>query len=111
MRYEMFDPRRTEEWDMIKRIKQIQLFPGKVIGKEKELNPKYFVLGGIKITYELKSGEEFTNGLDSIRCTSYETEPVTLEFKDNEYLTSINGNGKDYIQVINMETNFFRKIK
>ena len=38
-------------------------------------------------------------------------EPVVLELRDNEYITSINGLGKDYVQEINMETNFYRKIK
>ena len=38
-------------------------------------------------------------------------EPVVLELRDNEYITSINGMGKDYVQEINMETNFYRKIK
>lgn len=73
------------------------MFPGKVIGKEKELNPKHFVLGGIKVIYELKSGEDFEDGIDSLRCTNFETEPAVLELKDNEFVTSINGNGKDYI--------------
>jgi hypothetical protein len=82
-----------------------------VVGKEKEVNPKYHVLGGIKVTYELKNGDEYESGIDSIRCTNYEQEPQVLNFKDNEYITAINGDGKDYIQVLNMETNFYRKIK
>ena len=110
-RYEMFNPMRTDAWKEIKRMKAVKLYPGKVIGKEKELNPKYFVLGGIKVTYELKNGDEFEVGIDSLRCTNFETEPVVLELKDNEFITSIHGNGKDYIQVLNMETNFYRKIK
>jgi hypothetical protein len=97
-RYETFNPLRSEMWDQIKRIKAIKLFPGKLIGKEKEMNPKYFVLGGIKVIYELKSGEtDFEDGIDSLRCTNFETEPVVLELKDNEFITAINGNGKDHI--------------
>lgn len=46
-----------------------------MLGKEKENNPKYFVLGGIKIIYELKNGEEYENGVDQLRCSSYEKEP------------------------------------
>lgn len=74
-RFEMFNPKRTEFWDQIKRIKAIKLYHGKVIGKEKEINPKYFVLGGIKIVYELKNGDEYENGIDSLKCTNYEQEP------------------------------------
>jgi hypothetical protein len=92
-------------------MKCIKLFPGKIIGKEKEINPKYYVLGGIKIVYELKSGEEFESGIESLRCQNYDLEPAILELRDNEYITSINGTGKDYVQEINMETNFYRKIK
>lgn len=111
LRYEMFNPLRTDLWDQVKRIKTIKLYPGKVIGKEKEVNPKYSVLGGIKIIYELKSGEEFENGIESLRCQNYDQEPAVLELRDNEYITSINGSGKEYVQEINMETNFYRKIK
>lgn len=46
-----------------------------MIGKEKESNPKYFVLGGIKIVYELRTGEEYENGVDALRCISYDKEP------------------------------------
>jgi len=49
-------------------MKCIKLFPGKIIGKEKEINPKYFVLGGIKIIYELKSGDDLEIGIESLRC-------------------------------------------
>lgn len=82
-----------------------------MIGKEKETNPKYFVLGGLKVVYELKSGEEYENGIEGLKCQNYDMEPVVLELRDNEYITSINGMGKDYVQEINMETNFYRKIK
>lgn len=71
-RYEIFNAFKTDVWDDIKRIKAIRLYPGKVIGKEKELSTKYDVLGGIQIIYELKSGEEFENGISSLRCTYYE---------------------------------------
>lgn len=69
------------------------------------------MLGGIKVLYELKSGDEWEDGIDSLRCTDYEHEPALLELRDNEYVTSIHGNGKDYIQLVNMETNFYRKVK
>ena len=59
----------------------------------------------------MKTGEEFENGISSLKCTYFESEPVTLELKDNEFITSITGTGKDYIQGIIMETNFYRKIK
>jgi len=96
-RYEMFNPLRTDAWKEIRRIKTVKLYPGKVIGKEKELNPKHFVLGGIKVTYELKNGDEFEVGIDSLRCTNFETEPAVLDLRDNEFITAINGNGKEYI--------------
>lgn len=78
-------------WDQIKRIKSIKLYPGKIIGKEKELSAKYDVLGGIQVIYELKSGDDFESGINSLRCTYFEQEPVTLELKDNEFITSITG--------------------
>ncbi|CDW78756.1 UNKNOWN [Stylonychia lemnae] len=111
LRYEMFNPLRNDMWEFVKRMKCIKLFPGKIIGKEKEINPKYFVLGGIKIVYELKNGEEFESGIESLRCQNYDMEPAILELRDNEYITTINGTGKEYVQEINMETNFYRKIK
>ena len=46
-RFETFNAFKTDVWNEIKRIKQIKLYPGKVIGKEKELSDKYDVLGGI----------------------------------------------------------------
>lgn len=64
----MFNPLRNDAWDQVKRMKCIKLFPGKIIGKEKEINPKYFVLGGIKIIYELKSGDDLEIGIESLRC-------------------------------------------
>lgn len=63
------------------------------------------------MTYELKSGEEYENGIEGLKCTNFDHEPVVLELRDNEYITSINGMGKEYVQELNMETNFYRKIK
>jgi hypothetical protein len=87
------------------------LFPGKIIGKEKD--PKADVLGGISIVYDLKSGEEYENGIYDIRCTNHDMIdfPAVLDLKDNEYITAIYGTGTEFIKTLNIETNFYRKIK
>ena len=102
---------KTDFWDQIKRIKAVKLYPGRLIGKERD--PKSDVVGGIQIIYELKSGEEFENGIYNIKCTNLDLIdfPATLELKDNEYITSIYGTGTDFIKTINIETNFYRKVK
>ena len=85
---------KTENHDQIRRIKNIKLYPGKILGCEKDPNFGD-VLGGITITYELKSGEEFESGIYGIRCTNFELEPTILELRDNEYITTISGTGRD----------------
>ncbi len=37
--------------------------------------------------------------------------PVTLELKDNEYITSISGSGGDFVKNLIISTNQYRKIK
>ena len=102
---------KTDYWDQIKRIKQVKLFPGKIIGREKD--PRADVLGGIAITYELKSGDEYENGIFDIKCTNHDMIdfPTVLDLKDNEYITAIYGTGTEFIKTLNIETNFYRKIK
>lgn len=63
------------------------------------------------VVYELKSGEDFENGIYGIKCTSFDGEAVVLELKDNEYINAIHGTGTDYIKSMTLETNFYRKIK
>jgi hypothetical protein len=76
-RNETFNPLRSEMWDQIKRIKVIKLFPRKLIGKEKEMNHKYFVLGGIKVIYELESGETDLDALTSRMNQSFWNSRIT----------------------------------
>jgi hypothetical protein len=61
--------------------------------------------------YELRNGEEFDNGPTGLSCANFDVEPQVLELKDNEYISSISGTGKDFIKTLVMETNFYRKIK
>ena len=37
--------------------------------------------------------------------------PTVLDLKDNEYITAIYGTGTEFIKTLNIETNFYRKIK
>jgi hypothetical protein len=108
--YETFNVMKSEMWDQVKRIKAIKLYPGKVITSGKEIN-KQEIVGGIQIVYELKNLEEYENGIVGIKCMNYDQEPQILEMRDNEYITSISGTGKDYIQTLTIETNFYRKLK
>lgn len=39
--------------------------------------------------YELKSGDDFEDGIIDLDCTNKEQEPVVLELKDNEFITSV----------------------
>lgn len=115
-KYELFNVMKGEYWDQIKRIKAVKLYPGKVIpGQKKDLKSastaNLDVVGGIMVVYELKSGDDYENGIYGIKCTSLDGEPVVLELKDNEYINSIYGTGTEYIKSLTIETNFYRKIK
>lgn len=58
------------------------------------------MVGGIEIVYETSTGEDIVDGIPHIKCTNYDEEPVVLEFKDNEYITTISGKGKDFIKFL-----------
>lgn len=58
------------------------------------------VVGGIEIVYETSTGEDIVDGIPNIKCKSYDEEAVVLEFKDNEYITTISGKGKDFIKYL-----------
>ena len=51
------------------------------------------VVGGIEVTYELKSGSELTDGIKDLPCTYRDLPSKFLELKDNEYITTIYGTG------------------
>lgn len=106
----MFNVMKTDQFDQVKRIKTVKLYPGKLIGHEKDPNFGD-VVGGIQVIYELKNGEDYENGIYGIRCTNFDLEPTILELKDNEYITAISGTGRDQIHSLVIETNFYRKLK
>lgn len=72
---------------------------------------KLDILGGIEVIYELKNGETMTDGISDLACTNKDVMPVSLKLIDNEFITSISGTGTDFIKSLNIETNFYRKIK
>ena len=51
------------------------------------------VVGGIKITYEMKNGDEHEDGIYNLKCTNNDIAPKFIELKDNEYITTIYGTG------------------
>ena len=107
---EMFNVMKTEQWDQVKRIRAVKLYNGRLISLTKEKS-KHEVLGGIVVVYELRSGEEFEDGITGLKCSIPEQEPVVLELKDNEYITNVTVVGTEYIKSLTIETNFYRKIK
>lgn len=108
--YCIFNALTGEHADTIKRIKQVKLYAGKVVGREKD-GPKADVLGGIEIEYETKEGETFIDGVMNLKCKTQGVEPQTLNLSENEFITSIYGTGIEYIKSLNIETNFYRKVK
>jgi len=105
--YFKFNVMKTDVMEDIKRIKAVKLYPGKSLGDGKQTD----VVGGIEIIYETKSGNDHVDGIIDLYCKTFDVEPETLELKDNEYITSIYGTGKEYIKTLNIETNFYRKVK
>ncbi len=105
--FHMFNVMKEEKANLVKRIKKVILYGGKILGKT--TGPKQEVVGGLAVVYELTNGEDLIDGLYNLPCT--EQASADLELKENEYITSIYGNGTEFIKSIIIETNFYRKIK
>lgn len=104
--YYKFNIMKTDQMDEIKRIKAVKLYPGKSLDAK-----PIDVVGGIEIVYETKSGNDFVDGIIDLYCKTFDVAPEVLELKDNEYINSIYGTGTQYIKTLNIETNFYRKVK
>ena len=103
----MFNVMKGQRAHEVKRIKKVILYGGRILGKTQ--GPKQEVAGGLAVVYEMTNGEDHLDGLYSLPCT--EQPSAELELKENEYITSIYGNGVEFIKSIIVETNFYRKIK
>ncbi len=93
----------------LKRIHTIKLYLG--FAPSNDPNEKTEVVGGIEIIYEMKDGSLLVNGASDLFCKSLEDDPQVLELKPNEYIASIYGTGKNYIQSLTLETNYYRHVK
>eukprot|EP00347_Sterkiella_histriomuscorum_P015750 403355823 len=108
--YSIFNIIKSEKCDQIKRVKAVKLYHGHLIGHQQS-GMKSDVVGGIQVTYELKNGQDFEDGIYDLRCTNHDLAPKFLELKDNEYITTIYGTGTDFIKTLCIETNFYRRVK
>lgn len=108
--YTVFNVIKTDFGDQIKRIKAVYLYHGFALNAKGE-QTQTEVVGGIKIIYELKNGEEIENGITKLACTDLEREPEFLELKDFEFIVQIFGTGSDYIKSLTITTNSYKRIK